>query len=310
MDAEPATASNLVISEIQYHPAVTAADFPPGYNDDTFFEYVELMNIGTKRVDLMGLRFTDGLTWEFDETASVPRLLLPGQRALVVGHAAAFMHRHGTGLPVAGVFTGQLDNGGELLTLQNGSGAVVRSFIYDDIAPWPVAADGSGPSMVLIRPETNPAHGVATNWRASYGTGNPGGPDAFAYASWKAANASGQAESADADNDGLTTFWEYVSGGTPGNNNSNLLAAGALESVTVGPDTDLYQTLTATVRYGADDVELFPESSADLTTWSTSDMVLLRRTVNGDGTESFTWRHARPWQTDSRVFMRLRGLIQ
>ena len=310
VDAEPATASNLAISEIQYHPAVTAVDLPLGYNDDTFFEYIELMNIGPKRVDLMGLRFTDGLTWEFDATASVPRLLLPGQRVLIVGHAAAFTHRHGAGLPVAGVFSGQIDNGGELLTLLNSSGAVVRSFTYDDIAPWPAAADGTGPSMVLIRPEMNPNHAVATNWRASYGTGNPGGTDAFAYASWKTANAPGQADGADADNDGLTTFWEYVSGGTPGINDSSLLAAGTLESVTVGSNTELYQTLTATVRYGADDVQLFPESGTNLTTWSTNDMVLLRRTLNGDGTESFTWRHFRPWKTDNRVFMRLRGLVE
>jgi len=309
VDAEPATASNLAISEIQYHPAVTGPDFDVGYNDDTFFEYAELMNIGPKRVDLMGLRFTDGITWEFDESATVPRLLLPGQRVVIAGHAAAFTHRHGAGLPLAGVFTGQIDNGGELLTLQNSSGAVVRSFTYDDIAPWPVDADGNGPSMVLIRPETNPDHSVATNWRASAATGNPGSTDAFAYASWKSANAPGQADNSDNDNDGLTLFWEYVSGGTPGVNNTGLLPVGSLESLTVGANTDTYLTLTATCRYGADDVQLSPESSTNLTAWSTTDMVLVRRIVNLDGTESFTWRHARPWQSDQRVMMRLRAAV-
>jgi Lamin Tail Domain len=310
VDAEPASAANLAISELQYHPAVTLVDLPLGYNDDTFFEYVELMNIGPKTVDLMGIRFSDGLTWEFDATATAPRLLAPGQRAVVVGHTAAFIHRHGNTPVRAGQFTGQIDNGGELLTLRAANDAIIRTFTYDDIAPWPTAPDGTGPSMVLIRPETNPDHALAANWRASYNSGNPGGPDAFAYSTWKAANAPGQADNDDADNDGLTTFWEYASGGTPGQNNSSLLPTAGLESVTVGMTTDQYQTLTAIIRLGTDDLQLFPESGNNLTSWSTADMVQLRRTDNGDGTETITWRHARPWKADLRLFMRLRGLVQ
>ena len=309
VDVEPATTGNLAISEIQYHPAVQPEDLAFGYNDDTFFEYIELMNIGPKSVDLMGLRFTDGITWAFDDTSTVARLLLPGQRVVVVGHAAAFAHRHGAGLPVAGVFSGQIDNGGELLTLQNSSGVAVRSFTYDDIHPWPSAADGDGPSMVLIQPNTNPDHAAAANWRASYGTGNPGGPDAFTYVSWKSLNAPGQADSADADADGLTTFWEYVCGGTPGVCDTSLLPSSALELVVVGSVTALYPTLTAIIRTGADDAQLIAQSSANLTTWSSTDMILLRRLPNADGTETFTWRHARPWQADYRVLMRLRVAV-
>ncbi len=309
VDAEAATSSNLAISEIHYHPAVTAGDLLPGYNDDTFFEYIELMNIGPKQVDLMGLRFTDGLTWTFDATATVPRLLLPGQRVLVVGNTAAFVHRHGAGRPVAGQFSGQIDNGGELLTLQNSGGTVIRSFTYDDLAPWPAEADGSGPSMVLVHPELNPDHSIAVNWRASFGTGNPGGSDAFTYANWKAVYAPGQADDADDDNDGLTTFWEYATGGTPGVNNSNLLPTSGLESVTVSGTPGTYPTLTAIIRTGAEDLQLFPESGPSLTSWSSSDMVLLRYTVNGDGTDTWTWRHARPWKSDIRLFMRLRGVL-
>ena len=39
-------------------------------------------------------------------------------------------------------------------------------------------------------------------------------------------------------------------------------------------------------------------------------MVLLRTINHGDGTETRTWRHARPWKTDLRLFMRLRALVQ
>lgn len=310
VDAEAPTAANLAISELQYHPAVTPGDISVGYNDDTFFEYIELMNIGPKRVDLMGIKLTDGLTWKFDAAATAPRLLLPGQRVIIAGHLAGFAHRYGSGLPVAGQFSGQIDNGGELITLTDSSGTVIRSFTYDDLAPWPVEADGAGPAMVLIKPETNPDHSIAANWRASAGNGNPGTSDAFAYAAWKSANASGQADTADADNDGLTTFWEYVSGGTPGAANTGLLPASALEAITTGVTTDTFQTLTATLRLGADDVQLFPESGSNLTTWSSAEMTLHRRTLNVDGTITLTWRHARPWSADQRLYMRLRAAVQ
>ncbi len=309
VDAEAASSSNLAISEVQYHPAVNAGDLPLGYNDDTFFEYIELMNIGAKQVDLMGIKFTDGITWAFDAAPTVPRLLLPGQRVLIVGHAAAFVHRHGSALPVAGQFSGQLDNGGELLTLQTPGGVVIRSFTYSDLAPWPTGADGTGPSMVLVHPELNPDHALAASWRASFGSGNPGGSDAFTFANWKVAYAAGQADSSDADNDGLYLFWEYAAAGTAGRPDTARLPASALESVTVGAATNVYQTLTAVLRYGAEDLQLFPEASTSLTSWSGTDMVLLRRTNNNDGTETWTWRHARPWKTDQRVYMRLRGVI-
>jgi hypothetical protein len=162
---------------------------------------------------------------------------------------------------------------------------------------------------VLIRPTTNPDHAVATNWRASYGTGNPGGTDGFTYASWKSSNAPGQADGADADNDGLTTFWEYVHGGIPGACDTHLLPTGALELLVVGLQTDFYPTLTVTLRVGADDLQLFPESAANLTAWSGTDMVLLRQLINADGTETMTWRHARPFKADSRVMMRLRVIM-
>lgn len=309
VDAEPASAANLAVSEIQYHPAIDSPDIVAGYNDDTFFEYMELMNIGPKLVDLMGIECTDGITWKFDNAATAPRLLAPGQRVVIVGHRDAFIHRHGAAPVIAGQFSGQIDNGGELLTLLDAAGGIIRSFVYDDLAPWPEECDGNGPSMVLINPLTNPDHSLAPSWRASAGTGNPGSSDAFAYAAWKAAAAPGQADSADGDHDGLSTFWEYASGGTPGGTDTGRLPAAALEEFTNGAATETYQTLTATVRIGADDLKLIPEAGNNLAAWNPADMILVRRVRGTDGTESFTWRHARPWRADQRVYMRLRAVV-
>ena len=258
---------------------------------------------GSQSIDLMGLRFINGLTWTFDSTAGIPRLLPPGQRALIVGHQAAFNLRHGPGLPVAGQFTGQLSNAGEQLTLTAASGAVIRDFTWSDLAPWPVAADGAGPSLVLIQPLTNPDHTLPTSWRASAGTGNPGTSDAQNYASWKAANAPGQGDISDMDNDGVSLFWEYLLGGQPGPANTSLLPTAGL----MNDGVNTYQTLTATLRTGTDDVAIEAEASTQLQAWDAAACVLVSRTWNADGTETVVYRHIHPWLADQRVFLRLHG---
>ena len=69
----PADSTNLAISEIHYHPA----------NDNNAEEYVELMNIGDQPIDLRGVRFVDGLRFEFVETADYElAALAPGERGL------------------------------------------------------------------------------------------------------------------------------------------------------------------------------------------------------------------------------------
>ncbi len=127
-------------------------------------------------------------------------------------------------------------------------------------------------------------------------------------ASWKTVNAPGQADEEDADGDGLTTFWEYVGGGIPGEGDSGRLPTAATESFTVDGVAAEYPTLNATLRRDIPDVQLFPESGADFSTWA-ADMVFVRRTENADGTDTWTWRHTHPLGGLSRVFMRLRALV-
>lgn len=171
-EVEVASAANLAISELQYHPGVSsAAEKLAGYNDETFFEYVELMNIGAKSIDLMGVRFDEGIGWVFDATATAPRLLAPGGRVVVVGNRGAFAMHYGSGRAVAGKFNGALGNAGERLVLRDAAGAVIRDFSYGTTAPWPTEADGFGASLVLKAPLTNPDHGNAANWTVSFASG-------------------------------------------------------------------------------------------------------------------------------------------
>ena len=157
----------LVVSELMYHPS-----------GDGLAEFIELLNIsGSVTLDLRGVRFTQGV--EFDFTGSAITSLAPGARVLIVRDVAAFSAAYGTNHPVAGVFTNgtALSNSGERIKLEDADNETIREFAYDDEAPWPAATD-AGYSLVLIAPETNPDHALATNWRASTRPGgSPGGPD-------------------------------------------------------------------------------------------------------------------------------------
>jgi hypothetical protein len=277
-----------------------------GYGDDRYFEYVELENIGPRLVDLSGIRFNEGVSWVFDASATVPRLLAPGGRVLVVGHREAFAMRYGAGLPVAGVFSGQLDNGGEMIGLVDGGGVVIRRFAYGDIAPWPADADGKGPSRVLMRPERSPDHGVASNWRLSAATGNPGAGDAVRYAAWKQANAPGAGDASDADGDGLALFMEYALGGSPGRADAGLLPVVGVEAVVVAGGEVRYQTISVMVPPGRDDAVFGAETSTGLAEWDGMGVVVLRRMREPDGEEVVTWRSVVPMESVTREFLRVR----
>lgn len=171
---EDSQRSFLRITEIMYHPpAPTAAELAAGFSDKDDFEFIELANTGPAELSLSGVRFTAGVAFDFSTAAlqSVP----PGARLLLVRHPSAFAARYGTNLPVAGQYTGSLDNAGELIRLVDRNNRVIHEFTYDDRGSWPLASDGTGPSLVIINSSadyTDPA-----NWRAGKLLGTPGQPE-------------------------------------------------------------------------------------------------------------------------------------
>jgi hypothetical protein len=153
---------------------------PPAGSD---WEYLELQNVSSDAtVQLAGATFTDGIDFVFPASAS----FVPGEYALVVkadptNNFASFREFYGIDARVKmfGPFGGSLDNSGERLTLKTASaGAVVFSFVYDDVDPWP-RGDGNGYSLVLR--EALPANSNlddASSWRASsLINGSPGRGD-------------------------------------------------------------------------------------------------------------------------------------
>jgi len=150
--------SQIVINELQYHPA----------SDDHDEEYVELYNAGITTVALSGWTFSDGIEYTFPDGVSIP----PGGY-VVVGHDPATVEAVYTIGGVLGPFeSGRLANEGERVAIEDDEGHLVDEVTYDDHHPWPEPPDGAGPSLELINPAFDNDH--PCSWGASTGLGSPG----------------------------------------------------------------------------------------------------------------------------------------
>jgi hypothetical protein len=221
VDTELATPANLAISKIMYHPAdPSPAEIAAGYIDQDEFEYIEVLNTGTKNVDLQGVYVEGGISYDFTN-ATTGRVLAPGGRVLVVSNLNAFILRYGTDKPVAGVYTGVLSNASETVTLRTPGDVLLRSVTYLDIGPWPTSADGSG-ALVALYPADATFDNNGLAWRVSGSAdGNPGNvdlPAAGSYDAWalgaftsaQFADPATIDQNADPDGDGRVNFLEYA----------------------------------------------------------------------------------------------------
>ncbi len=177
-----ASAQNLVISEIQYHPA-----------DEGDNEFIEFLNTSPTGIDLSGVILSGAVTFRFPKAT----LLNPGERIVVVKDLRLFEARYQTNtspyysdVRVTGPWEGSLSNGGEQIVVSGADGAVLFSCVYGSSGAWPGRADGKGSSLELINPSRAPITTEAKsawlndpfNWRPSAEFhGSPGtagtGPD-------------------------------------------------------------------------------------------------------------------------------------
>lgn len=166
----------LVINEVMYHPA-------SGYD-----EFVEIYNLGASAVALYDPAFPtngwrlNGLSYTFSNNVT----LSAGQYLLLVNiDPAVFRAKYGVApaVQILGPYPGNLQDSGERLQLQrpdapdtNGVPYIaVDEVRYNDKLPWPVGADGDGPSLQRLAPT---AYGnEPTNWFASGIT--PGAANVF-----------------------------------------------------------------------------------------------------------------------------------
>ena len=143
----------IVINEIMYNPLVP----------DT--GYLELHSTATNNAfDLSNWRL-NGL----DGTIPPGTILEPGAFLVFVKNRDEFARVFGSSIPIAGVFDGSFDKGGETIQLIRPGATpeldtVIDQVTYDDDAPWPAAADGTGPSLQLIDPARD--NNRVANWAA------------------------------------------------------------------------------------------------------------------------------------------------
>ncbi len=148
------------ITEIMYNPLGGSG-----------YEFLEIQNVAAYAVDLTGLEFTNGIGFAFAPGA----ILAPGEYIVLVAEVSGFQERY-PNVPIGGIYTGRLENGGEKVTLQDASGTTVISVDYDDEGFWPIGADGFGYSLIELNPHGDPDDPL--NWRASAQVnGSPGAGD-------------------------------------------------------------------------------------------------------------------------------------
>jgi len=148
----------VVINEIMYNPADVVEQG----------EYIEIYNASpTTAFDMSGWRI-DGA----DFTFAPGSIITAGEYVVVVENSANFVATYGLSPTVLGQYNGSLSNGGERLRLQMPAGGLLWTTVdevtYSDDLPWPVTADGTGPSLQLIDPTKD--NGWIGNWAADAST--------------------------------------------------------------------------------------------------------------------------------------------
>ncbi len=164
-DREPLAPSSrrtgLVFSEIMYHP-----NPPAGVTGN--LEFVELYNADTIFEDISGWQLTGGIAFEFP-----PGTVVPAGGFLTVAADPDALRAAGGAGTILGPIFGSLSNSGDTVRLADQTGAIKLDMTYGTEAPWPVAADGTGHSLVLRRPSYGEADPRAWGISEAIG-GTPG----------------------------------------------------------------------------------------------------------------------------------------
>ncbi|MDA7881462.1 chitobiase/beta-hexosaminidase C-terminal domain-containing protein [Akkermansiaceae bacterium] len=187
--SNPVEAWDVLPAEIHYNPM--------GVDDA---EFIELHNHTDHAINLRGAFFSDGIDFAFPDNRDV--VLAPDERVVLVDSHFGVDAEYGIGLPIAGVYRGNLNNGGETLILMASDGVTeLFNVTFDGAAPWPEESDGDGRSLVLVD-ETAPNN--AASWRPSLSVGgSPGTVEGTIFA--------GDPD-ADLDGDGVSAIVEFAMG--------------------------------------------------------------------------------------------------
>jgi len=192
----------LVFNEIMASPRVAGS------------EYVELFNTSSNVTFGLGGWSINGLSYTFPAGSFV------GPRSFVVlaRDRVAFWTAYGYNVNVLGTYDGNLQSGGETLSLirpaasTNGTALIVDRVRYETGAPWNTNANGTGSSLELIDP--NQDNHRAGNWFATNNSTPLYGPDfstpAVPLDGWRFFSTSGSVGTGDSALTGVKRLWIYL----------------------------------------------------------------------------------------------------
>jgi hypothetical protein len=141
----------ITFTEVMHKPA----DRVDGRN----LEFVELYNSNPWAEDISGYRLKGQVDFTLPASTSIPK-----QGYLVVAAVPADMTAVYGITNVCGPYTGSLKSSGSL-KLYDEQNLLLLDVNYDNAAPWPMGADGTGHSLVLARPSYG--DGDAQAWERS-----------------------------------------------------------------------------------------------------------------------------------------------
>ena len=122
-------------------------------------EFVELHNPLPAPVDIGGWRFTRGITYTFPTNT----VIAAGGYRVVAQDPAVIASLYG--VTALGPWAGKLSNDGDTVELRDLLNVRVDEVAYGIAAPWPVPANGDGPSLELVNPGLD--NDLGGHWQAS-----------------------------------------------------------------------------------------------------------------------------------------------
>ena len=281
----PATAENLVISEIYYHPS----EHPDA-------EFIRLQNIHpSQSINLSNIAFTQGIQFIFGKGLH----LAPDESVVIVKSEAVFRQQFGSDPNIAGEYQGSLNNGGETLQLFDAERNSIAAFIYNDDHPWPIEAGGLGSGLRLRAPKQRPNPNDPKNWRAQAPLS---GDDVRPDSPGRPANGED-----DSDRDGLSALLEYALGTSDADPKSGPNAiAYSVETLEEGPDDVFYFFLQFQTNPDAPSTDIIAELSSDLngSAWTAEPLLPFINDQIGSNWKSF--RTKAPISSAQQMFIRLR----
>lgn len=159
----------LLITELMYHPEDN------GLINGDEYEFIEIKNPTGSAIHIGGMSFTSGISYTFPAGT----MIAAGQHLVLASISSRFLEKYPSITPFGQYGTlDTLSNSGDTVTLVNAGGDTVFSMTYTDDPPWAITPDGTGPSLVPINANSNPAPNDPAYWRASsLNGGSPGADD-------------------------------------------------------------------------------------------------------------------------------------